>query len=81
MKVMTVGEVIKRELELRGMSQLAAAATMGISEQYLSDIIAGRRNISPQVALKLERVFGTSALQWMVMDVERRLEKARNGLV
>lgn len=42
------------------------AHELGVSRSGLSALLNGRRRISPQMALRLERVFGEPALDWLV---------------
>lgn len=44
---------VLREFVSRYLSQKDAAAALGISEAYLSDLLAKRRNCGPKVLLKL----------------------------
>lgn len=62
------GRMIAAELEVRGLSAHAAALKMRIPANRLSLIIAGRRGISADTALRLARLFGTSAQFWMSLQ-------------
>ena len=60
------GEILLEEfLNPHGLSQLAAAELLDIPFQRLNGLVNGRRGVSPDTALRLERVFGSSALFWM----------------
>lgn len=45
------GEIVKDEIEYRGLSQRKLAAQMGISRGLLNEILNGKRAVSPQYAL------------------------------
>jgi addiction module HigA family antidote len=44
-------------------SQLARA--LGVSRQSINDLVRERRAVSPQMALRLSRLFGNSAEFWL----------------
>lgn len=62
------GETVNEIIEDFHLSQRVAAKALGVTEQYLSDIIEGRRGISPRIATRLAGVFGPSAGFWMRMQ-------------
>jgi addiction module HigA family antidote len=60
------GEIIKRLcLEPLGVSVTEAAQALDISRKTLSAILNGRAGISPEMAVRLSMVFGTSAESWL----------------
>ena len=60
------GEMLLHEfIEPHGISQSEAARRLGISFPRLNEIIHGRRGITPDTALRLERLFGASAEFWL----------------
>ncbi|WP_373487579.1 HigA family addiction module antitoxin [Blastomonas sp.] len=62
------GTVLKEELEVRGLSANAFALKLRVPPQRIQDIVAGRRGISPDTALRLEASLGTPARLWMDMQ-------------
>lgn len=59
------GEMIKHEfLAPAGMSATALAKALGIPANRLTEIIAGRRGITADTALRLARYWGTSVEFW-----------------
>jgi len=71
------GEFIKDELGAREMKQQELADDMGISKTVLSQIIHGKRNITPIIALKLEQSPGINAELWMKLQVRYELNTIR----
>lgn len=71
------GSVILDEIEARSQKQKDIAEKMGISPTMLSDLIHGRRNISTELALKLEKVFNISAMFWLNFQNKYDLDKVR----
>ena len=71
------GEVLKGELEKRGIKHKDFAATVGMPASMLSDIIKGKRNITPDISILLEAALGIQASSWLRLQAERDLEVAR----
>ncbi len=62
------GAVLKEELAARGLSANAFALKLRVPPQRIQDIVAGRRGISPDTALRLEASLGTPARLWLDMQ-------------
>ena len=71
------GAIISDELEARELKQKELAKNMSISPSMLSDLIHGRRNITADLALRLESAFDISAMFWMNFQNKYDLDKAR----
>jgi len=71
------GALIRRELEAGGLSQADVALRTNLSTKHLNQVIQGHVPLSPEVALALERVLGSSADLWLRMDVSWQAHKAR----
>ena len=67
------GEYLADELEARNMSQRDLARSIGRPAQTVSEIIRGRRSISADLAVALERALGLSARGWMNLQSEFEL--------
>jgi addiction module HigA family antidote len=72
------GEFIKDELDARGMKQKDLSDKMEIAKNVLSEIIHGKRNLTPVLALKLETALGINAEFWMKLQVEYDINLIRN---
>ena len=48
-----------------GITQVAFARQLGVSFPRLNGVIRGRRGVTPDTALRLERVTGASAALWL----------------
>lgn len=55
------GELLKDEIECRGVSQRRLAAEMGVSYTVLNDIVNGKRSVNPKFALLCEAALGVPA--------------------
>jgi addiction module HigA family antidote len=71
------GEVLKFEfLEPYGITPYRLAKDTGVPQTRVSQIIAGRRGISADTALRLSRYLGTSAEFWLNLQVAHDLREA-----
>jgi antitoxin HigA-1 len=72
------GEFIKDELEARDWKQQELANKMDVAKNVLSEIIHGKRNLTPALALKLESSLGIKAEFWMKLQVNYDINLIRN---
>lgn len=70
------GAVLKEELEARGLSANAFALKLRVPSQRIQEIVAGRRGISPETALRLAASLGTPASLWINMQAAHDLHVA-----
>src|SRR3989338_11368058 len=74
------GEMLLEEfLKPLGVSQSAFAIRLGISFPRLNEIIRGKRAVTPDTALRLGRVLGTSADFWLGLQQDWDLWHAMRG--
>ena len=71
------GEFLAEELEARGMSQRELAAKMGRPQQAINEIIRGKKALTAETSVELERVLGIPAYLWLRMEARYRLALAR----
>ena len=65
------GEVLRELcLEPLGLSVTRAAEALGVSRKTLSAILNERAGISPEMAIRLSKAFGTSAESWLNQQVQ-----------
>lgn len=69
------GEFLKDELECRGWTQVELSEILARPPRLISEIIAGKRAITPETAKGLEAAFGTSAELWMNLESAWQLSK------
>ena len=69
-----LNEVYMKEL---GLNQSQLAEKCGCPPRKINEIVNGKRSISPEFALVLERVLGTTAEMWVRIQVEYDLWLAR----
>ena len=78
------GTILKEELEARGLSANAFALKLRVPPQRIQEIVAGRRGISPETALRFGRSLGTGARLWLAMQAAydlRQVELAHGAQV
>lgn len=72
------GEIIKDEIEYRGLSQRKLAAQMGISRGLLNEILNGKRAVSPQYALLFEAVLGIDAGPLLALQADYDMQTIKS---
>lgn len=71
------GEILKDEIEYRGLSQRKVAAQMGISPTLLNEILNGKRAVSTQYALLFEAVLDIDAAPLLAMQADYDMQVAK----
>lgn len=66
------GATIKEQLEYRGMSQREFAKRMDYSEKFISQLINGQVELTPNTAHRLEMVLGVPSAFWMNLEARYR---------
>lgn len=62
--------VRQRCLEKNKLSVTEAARVIGVDRQTLSNLLNGRSGLSPEMAVRLEKAFGTSAREWLTYQLD-----------
>jgi antitoxin HigA-1 len=71
------GRILHDEfMEPAGVSQYRLAQATGLSQVQIGNIVRGKRGITAETALRLERALGMSAQTWMNLQALYDLEKA-----
>ena len=73
------GEYLAEVIAERGMTKSDLARRMGRPATKLSPIFKGKKAITPETALQLEKVLGVPAHIWTGLEAEYRLTLARNA--
>jgi addiction module HigA family antidote len=74
------GEILADELEEIGLSAKKLADVIAVPPNRLYQILAGKRNLTADTALRLSRYFGTSAEFWMNLQNAYELDSARQRI-
>ncbi len=78
-RVTPPGKILSRELEARGWTQRDLAKIMGRPVQVINEIIQSKKQITPETALQLAEVFGTSPELWTNLEASYQLYLARQA--
>jgi len=60
-----------------GLSVIEGAKVLGVSRQALNNVVNGKAGISPEMAIRLSKAFGSTPETWLQMQVAYDLAKAR----
>jgi addiction module HigA family antidote len=74
------GEMLKDELEARGLSSHALAIALRLPASRISQIVRAQRAITPETALRPARYFGGSAAIWLRLQIAYDLARAEAEL-
>ena len=71
------GEVIKDELEFRGISQRRLAAEIGVPVSQLNEVLNAKRSLSAEMALLIEQALGIDAAPLLALQMNYNLLSAK----
>ena len=71
------GVVFRQCIEPLGLSITDAAAALGVTRNTLSELVNGKRGISPEMAVRLAKVFGGTEEGWLVQQAQYDLAHVR----
>lgn len=72
------GELVKDELEARGLTQTRFAEQIGVKPSLLNEIIKGKRGVNTEFALLLEAALGIPANMWLNMQSDYNMQLAKS---
>lgn len=78
------GEILKLDfLEPLEITPYRLSKDLGVAQTRISEILAGKRSITADTALRLSRYFGNSAQFWLNLQAQHDLRQAQeeNGEV
>lgn len=72
------GEIVREEcLEPLQLTVTEAAKVLGVTRQALNNLVNEKAGISPEMAIRLEKAFGSEADFWLRLQTAFDLAKAR----
>jgi antitoxin HigA-1 len=75
------GEILIEDfLKPLGITQYRLAKSIGVPQRRIGEIVAGKRAITADTALRLAKFFGTDAQSWINLQSHYDLEVARDRL-
>jgi antitoxin HigA-1 len=74
------GSIVRHDcLEPLRLSVTAGAKALNVTRQALNNIVNGRSGISPEMAIRLSKAFGSTPETWLKMQVAYDLAQARKN--
>ena len=74
------GETVRYDcLEPLGLTVTEGAKALGVTRQALNNLVNGKSGISPEMALRLSKAFGSSPETWLKMQLDYDLAQARRS--
>ena len=71
------GALVAECLTELGLSVAEAAKGLGITRQQLHNVIAARSSVTPEMAVRFEKAFGSTADTWLRMQTNYDLAQVR----
>jgi addiction module HigA family antidote len=69
--------VLRQCIEPLGLTITQAAAALGVTRTTMSELVNEKRGISPEMAVRLSKVFGGSAETWLTQQALYDLAQVR----
>ncbi len=69
------GEILKDEIEARGLSANRFAIEIGVPPTRIGEILHLRRAVTPETALRLAAYFGGAAKMWLGLQADYDLAR------
>src|SRR5271167_1427575 len=74
------GRIVRHDcLEPLELSVTEGAKVLGVTRQALNNIVNGRSGISPEMAIRLTKAFGSTAETWLRMQLAYDLAQAQKN--
>lgn len=71
------GEILKDEMDVLNLSAAELARAVSVPANRISQIVAGKRNISADTALRLGKLFSTGPQFWLNLQMAYELDVAK----
>lgn len=72
------GELVRHAcLEPLGLTVTAGAKVLGVTRQALNNVVNCKAAISPEMAIRLEKAFGSSAETWLAVQLAYDIAEAK----
>jgi addiction module HigA family antidote len=72
------GQIVRHDcLEPLGLSIAQGAKILGVTRQALNNVVSGKSGISPEMAIRLTKAFGSTEETWLRMQLAYDLAAAR----
>ena len=76
------GVVVFEEcVEPSGLTITQAAEALGVTRNTLSELVNGKRGISPEMAVRIAKVFGGTEQGWLIQQAQYELAHIRRDRI
>lgn len=75
------GVVLRECIEPLGLTITDAATALGVTRTTLSELVNGKRGISPEMAVRLAKVFGGSEESWLLQQAQYDLAHVQRDCI
>ena len=76
------GRVVREDcLEPLGLSVTDGARVLGVTRQTLNNLVNGKSGISPEMAVRLAKAFGSNEETWLRMQLNYDLAQVRRDRI
>ena len=73
------GRIVKGSIEELGLSVTDAAKVPGVTRPTISKLVNGRASISPEMAVRLSKAFGSTPKFWLTLQLNYDLAQVKVG--
>ena len=74
------GRIVRQEcIAPLGLTVTQAARALGVTRQTLNNLVNGRAGVSPEMAIRLSKAFGSSPEVWLGIQMEYDLAQAEKN--
>ena len=71
------GKLVKRSIEASGLNVTEAAKGLGVTRQTLSRLINTKTSLSPEMAIRASKAFGSTTEHWLRMQMAYDMVRLR----
>jgi antitoxin HigA-1 len=75
------GFILRECIEPLGLSITQAAEALGVSRKTLSELVNEKCGISPEMAVRLSKVFGSTPETWLMQQAQYDLAQVRRDRI
>ena len=73
--------VLQECIEPSGLTITKAAEALGVTRNTLSELVNGKRGLSPEMAVRIAQVFGGTEQGWLVQQAQYDLAQVRRDRI
>jgi antitoxin HigA-1 len=74
------GRIVRQDcLSPLGLSVTSAAKALGVTRQALNNLVNGKSGVSPEMAIRLAKAFGSTPETWLRLQMNHDLARIRRA--